>query len=119
MKEERKHYLTLSIIIFAISALLLLKLLPNVIIWNNHSENFLFNLLGLIWPIIGISTAIEFLTGDKWGWGGIMFHFIMLYCMLYYLYLIIIAIYIGAIALLLFNLIICVLGWIGYLYYYD
>ena len=124
MEDERKYYLIISIILLIISAILLFKFLPNIIFWNTSSDSFLFDLLGLIWPFMGIHCAIEFLLRDKWGWGGILFHIFILYCSIYYLILIIIAIFSFSyqfefIFPFLLNLVISVLGWFGFLLYYD
>lgn len=124
MEDERKYYLILSLILLILSALLLIKFLPNIILWNTSSKSFLFDILGLIWPIIGIHCAIEFLLKDKWGWGGILFHIFILYCAIYYLIIIVIAIFSFTYQfefLLSFslNLAVLVLGWFGFLLYYD
>jgi len=119
MEEERKHYVIISSILLSISGLLLLKSLPNVIIRNLSSE-FIWDLLGLLWPVMGISVAVEFLLGDKWGFGGLLFHFIVPYSMFYYLYLSIQAIItITFVGTFFIDLSVCVLGWIVFLLYYD
>ena len=124
MNEERKHYLILSFILLINSLLLLFKFLPSIIFWNTLSDTLLFDILGLIWPLIGIQCAIEFLFEDKWGWGGILFHFFILYCAIYYLILIIISSFsflfqIEFIFSFSINLAITILGWFGFFYYYD
>ena len=124
MEDVRKHCLILIVILLINSTLLLLKFLPNVIVWDTSSENFLFDILGILWPIMGITAAIEFILGDKWGWGGILFHLFILYCSIYYLFLTIIAIFnflfqIGFILAFLLELAISIIGWFGFLYYYD
>ena len=124
MEDERKYYLILSLILLIISALLLIKFLGNIIFYSNTTEISLFNLLGLIWPIIGIHCAIEFLSRDTYGWGGILFHFFILYSAIYYLVLIIIASFSFSfqsefLYTFSLNLAISILGWFGFLLYYD
>ena len=124
MEEERKYYIILSLILLILSALLLLKFLPNIIFWNTSSNSFVFDILGLIWPFMGIHCAIEFLLRDKWGWGGILFHIFILYCAIYYLIMTVIASFnfsyqFEFILPFILNLAISMLGWFGYLLYYD
>jgi hypothetical protein len=121
MDEEKKHYLLLSLILVTISTLLLLKYLPGLILWNYSVNNF-FEIFGIIWPIMGYSTVFEFLrkNRDEWGWGGIMFHFVILYSMVYCLILVIQGIVEVSITLDFFlNLSVSILAWLGYLLYYD
>lgn len=124
MEDERKYYLFLSLILLTLSSLLLIKFLPNIVFWNTSSNSFIFDILGLIWPFFGISCAIEFLLKDKWGWGGILFHIFILYCAIYYLIMTIIAGFnfshqLEFLLPFLLNLAITVLGWFGFLLYYD
>ena len=126
MDDEKKFYMNLSIILVIISGLLLLRLLPNIFLWNISSSSFFIDLIGLIWPLIGISIAIEFLRSqrDKWGWGGFLFHIFILYCGIYYLILIIqsiidFSVEISFIYNFVLYLAISGLGWFGFLYYYD
>lgn len=124
MEEEKKHYLVLSSLILTNSILLLIKFLPSVILWDTNSETFLFDLLGLIWPLMGSSVAIEFLLGDKWGWGGILFHLFILYCAIYYAVLIVEGMFtfqleLNFILTFITNLSIGVIGWVSFFYYYD
>lgn len=124
MDEEKKHYRNLVILLFILSGLLLIKILPNIIIWNTNSSQLLWDLFGLLWPFIGICTALEFLNKDKWGWGGIIFHIFILYCGIYYIILIIQGILTFSIDMLfigsyILNIAIAVLGWLTFFYYYD
>ena len=124
MEDERKHYLILSLILLILSAILLIKFLPNIILWNTSSKSFVFDIIGLVWPIFGIHCAIEFLLRDKWGWGGILFHIFILYSAIYYLVLIIIACFSFSfqsefIYTFSLNLAVSILGWFGFLLYYD
>ena len=124
MQEEKQHYLILSVLLWFNSALLLARFLPNLVLWNPGSETFLIDLLGLIWPIMGISASIEFLLADKWGWGGLLFHFFVLYCGIYYLVLIIQAILApiaswAHVISIIMDVAISTVGWLSFLYYYD
>ena len=126
MDEESKHYMIISIILLIISALLLVLFLPALIGWDTSSERFVFDIVGFIWPIIGISTAFEFLRSDrdKWGWGGILFHFIILYSMIYYLIMVVQGIFefsfeLAFIGKFIIYIAITALGWFGFLYYHD
>ncbi|MHA1437546.1 MAG: hypothetical protein ACTSPD_08195 [Promethearchaeota archaeon] len=101
--------------------MLIIKFLPKIIFWNITSANFL-DIFGLIWPIIGFSAIFEFLRKDrdKWGWGGILFHFIILYGMIYCLILVIQGIIEFSITYDFFiNLSVSILAWLGYFLYYD
>ena len=121
MDEEKKHYLLMSLIMLLISSLLLIKFLSGLILWNYSLNNFL-EILGIIWPIMGYSTVYEFLrkNRDKWGWGGILFHFVIIYSMIYCLILVIQGIVEVAINIDFFiNLSVSILAWLGYLLYYD
>lgn len=124
MEEEKKHYLILSALILLNSALLLIKFLPTIIEWNIDSERLFMDLLGLIWPVMGVSIAIAFLLGDKWGWGGILFHIFILYCAIYYAVLIVEGMFtfqleLNFILTFITNLSIGVVGWVSFFYYYD
>ena len=121
MDEEKKHYYLLSLVMLIISGLLTVKYVSSLSL-GNYTINTFIEIVGIIWPIMGISTAYEFLRKDrdKWGWGGIMFHFVMLYCMIYVLILVIQAAIQFSINFEFFlNLSISVLAWLGYLLYYD
>jgi hypothetical protein len=124
MEEERQHYQILIILILINVSLLLIKHLPNVLAWNTESSDFIWDILGLIWPIMGISIAGEFLLKDKWGWGGILFHIFTLYCGIYYSILVIQSLIsfqldIAFILSFMIQLSIGLVGWITFLYYYD
>ncbi|MGV9204569.1 MAG: hypothetical protein ACOC44_11200 [Promethearchaeia archaeon] len=80
--------------------------------------------LGILWPILGISCVVEFLRKDKWGWGGIFFHLFTLYCMIYYSIMTVMAIFAFSgtfhwwITFLL-HFAIALIGVASYLFYYD
>ncbi len=126
MEDEKKYYLAISALLLINSSLLLLRFLPSIILWSTNDDDFLFNLLGLLWPIIGVSTAYEFLRHerDKWGWGGILFHIFVYYCGIYYTILTIVSIITYTISFefiisFLLNISIASIGWLTYLFYYD
>ena len=123
MKDERNYYIKLSLILIVISIILLFKLVFEFI-QSYELGALIFDLLALIWPFIGISTAIEFLMKDKWGWGGILFHIFILYCGIYYAILFLFSLFI-LILEIEFILKLCLyftitsLGWFAFLLYYD
>jgi hypothetical protein len=122
MDEENKIYSILSLILIAISTLLLLKFILNILPWRSSSDTFVIELLGFIWPVIGFSAAFEFLRKerDKWGWGGILFNFIILYSMFYCSLLVIQGVLNFSLNINFFiNVVVSVLGWLGCLLYYD
>ena len=126
MDDEAKFYTTLSLILFALSGLLILKFLLIVVVWEISGSNIIVDYLGLLWPFIGICTALEFLRSprDKWGWGGFLFHFFILYCAISYLIISIqnilgFIIQIEFVLVFIIQLTLSVLGWLGFLYYYD
>jgi len=124
MDEERKYFLFLSAIVSILSVLLLIKFLPNVLSWNVSASTFLFDLFGLIWPFLGGSIVVEFLSRDKWGWGGILFHIFILYCLIYYSIIILVSMFdfslnFTFIFSFCLNLSIMIIGWFGFLIYYD
>lgn len=126
MNCERKYYIIYGSLLIVLSFLILLKYLTKLIIFNTSSNEFIFNLFGLIWPIIGFSVVFEFLRKetDKWGWGGLLFFIFILYCGIYYLILIILALFnfsinYGFLLDFFLNLTICSIAWIEYFLYYD
>ena len=90
MDEEKKHYWRLSMLLLIISSLLLLKFFLSMNAWDNSIESLL-NIFSIIWPIMGFSVIFEFLRRerDKFGWGGMLFHFLILYSMFYGSFLVI------------------------------
>jgi len=124
MDEERKYFLFLSVIVSILSGLLLIKFLPNVLYWNVSASTFLFDILGLIWPFLGFFTVLEFLSRDKTGFGGILFHIFVLYCAIYYSINILVSMFSFSVDFkfmfsFCLNLCIMVIGWFGFLIYYD
>jgi hypothetical protein len=126
MNCERKYYLIYGFVIIFLSVLLLLKYLPSIIISISTSNEYFLDLISLVWPTLGLSVAFEFLRKkiDKWGWGGILFFFFILYCGIYYLVLVIISIFnfstnIGFIIDFTLNVSICSIAWLTYFLYYD
>ena len=123
MEDERNYYIKLSLILIVISLILIFKFVFEAI-QSYELGPLIFDLLALIWPFIGISTAIEFFMKDKWGWGGILFHIFILYCGFYYAILLIISLFnfileIGFMLKFCLHLLIVFLGWFGFLLYYD
>jgi len=125
MDEEQKHYLRLSIILLAISALLFIKYIPNIL-FNPTSGRLLNDLFDVLVPILGICTVYEFLRKDRdtWGWGGILFHIVMIIWLINFTFLSVQSILsfsfeVSFILAFLFNLTICILSWFGFLLYYD
>ncbi len=126
MDDENKYYLAISALLLTNSALLLLKFLPSIVLWSTNDDDFVFNLLGLLWPIMGLSAAFEFLRcdRDKWGWGGILFHFFVYYCGIYYTILTIISLFsysndLEFIISFVLNICVASIGWLTYIFYYD
>lgn len=124
MDEERKYFLFLSVIVSILSGLLLIKFLPNVLYWNVSASTFLFDILGLIWPFLGFFTVLEFLSRDKTGFGGVLFHIFVLYCSIYYSIIILVSMFSFSVDFkfmfsFCLNLCIMVIGWFGFLIYYD
>ena len=125
MDEEQKHYLRLSVILLVISTLLLIKLIPNIL-FNPASGRIFNDMFDLIVPIMGISTVYEFLRSkrDQFGWGGILFHLMMIICVVNFTILSIQGImsfsfeitYILGFSL---NITVCILSYLGFLLYYD
>jgi hypothetical protein len=67
---------------------------------------------------------VEFLSRDKWGWGGILFHIFILYCLIYYSIIILVSMFdfslnFTFIFSFCLNLSIMIIGWFGFLIYYD
>ncbi|MFX1498303.1 MAG: hypothetical protein ACFFBH_12320 [Promethearchaeota archaeon] len=126
MNYERKYYLVYGFLIILLCVLLLLKFLPDLIILIITSNEYILDLISLVWPILGLSVAFEFLRKktDKWGWGGILFFVFILYCGIYYLFLVIISIFnfvsnFGFIFDFILNISICSISWLTYFLYYD
>lgn len=126
MNYEREYYLIYGFLIIFLCVLLLLKYLPDLIISITTSNEYILDLISLIWPIFGFSVAFEFLRKktDKWGWGGILFFIFILYCGIYYLFLVIVSIFnfeisFGFIFDFILNISICSIGWLTYFLYYD
>ncbi|MHA1148661.1 MAG: hypothetical protein ACTSR8_10495 [Promethearchaeota archaeon] len=122
MQEEKKFFIVLSLIILVDCILLLVKF---SLVWFLLKAN-LWDYLGLIWPAIGIATIFEYLRPqrDKWGWGGLLFHFFILYCGFYYIIefiLLIISFTYEQVIIInaIIYLAISTIAWIGFLYYYD
>lgn len=125
MDEEQKHYLRLSIILLAISGLLFLKHIPNIL-FNPTSGRILNDLFDVLVPIIGICTVYEFLRSkrDQFGWGGILFHIMMIICIVNFTILSIQGIMgflfeINFVLRFLLNITVCILSWFCLLLYYD
>ncbi|MGQ4876346.1 MAG: hypothetical protein ACP6IY_19970 [Promethearchaeia archaeon] len=126
MNELRKNYTILSLLVLILSGLLILNVFFKIysskisVIWVSY------NLLDLIWPIMGFGIIFEFSRKDidKWGFGGLLFHFFILYCAIYYLILFFqillnFSFQLYIIFELIIYIMISILGWIGFLYYYD
>ena len=126
MEKEQQFYRILSLIILILSMLLIVKYCIHITNTRLNILSFIWESLDLIWPIMGFAIIFEFLrkNRDKWGWGGLLFHFFILYCGIYYL-IVLIQGFIGFtlegifLTHLLINAAISVLGWIGFLFYYD
>jgi len=125
MDVEQKHYLRLSAILLVISGLLFIKYIPNILF--NPTSGRLFNdLFDVLVPILGIWTAYEFLRKDRdtWGWGGILFHIVMIIWVVNFTFLSVQSILsfsfeISFILTFLLNMAVCILSWFGFLLYYD
>jgi len=125
MDEEQRHYLRLSIILLVISCLLLLKYIPNIL-FNPNSERFFNDLFDFLVPIMGVCTVYEFLRPkrDQFGWGGILFHLMMIICVVNFTFLSIqgilsFSLEISTLLGFLLNLSVCILSWFCLLLYYD
>ncbi|MFX0033063.1 MAG: hypothetical protein ACFE8E_10390 [Candidatus Hodarchaeota archaeon] len=126
MKCLRKYYLIYGFILIILSILLLFKYLPNAIVSIITSNEHFLDLISLVWPILGLSVAFEFLRKkiDVWGWGGILFFIFILYCGIYYLLLVLISLFnfsisFGFVIDFILNISICSIAWLAYFLYYD
>ena len=119
-----RYHFILGFMVLINSGLLLLKTFLEIFVWHLPSSALIWDILALLWPVLGIWCAVEFFRKDEWGWGGVLFHFFMLYCAIYYAIqtiLLLIDFTIGiqwAMYLLMYSAI-SFFGWVGYFLYYD
>jgi hypothetical protein len=119
-----RYHFILGLIVLVNSGLLLFKIFLEMFVWQLSFSSLFWDSLALLWPLLGIWCAVEFFRKDIWGWGGILFHFFILYCAIYYaiqtiIFLINFNLNIQSVLLIMLNFIIALLGWVGFFLYYD
>jgi hypothetical protein len=124
MKSERKIPLILSGILFSISFMLIVRSPPKIAEWQSSISTFFGDLVLLVVPVLGFAAGTEFLRKDERGWAGILFHLVILYTAIGYS--VIAAVDITAFAQQgsaiitgIIDVILAILGWFGFLLYYD
>nr|MDO8111114.1 hypothetical protein [Candidatus Sigynarchaeota archaeon] len=124
MNDKRTYSHILGLILFCISGLLVLRVLPEIFAWNSPATNKFGIIFTIVWPVLGVLDGIEFLGKDKTGWGGILFHLVILYALIGYTVQGIIDVVnafqqSGIIVTLIVDISIAALGWLAFFYYYD